>query len=539
MKKKLLAALLAALLLLSLTACGGKKDSDKTTQYLPEEDSGMPSQELLFDPDMTEPPTLDHDSLYTYARGIAASSDSCTVSEPVVDGDTATYTVTSASSERFANGDGSYELVLRWSSADGAWRTDSDSSHYLSTEYHLNAEEFYADDYYWAAYPLYPTKSDPIYFTVTDLTDTSCTLTWWVEEYGYTQINGSCEGSGSFSLTRADEGEAYPCWIVEGVEVSTVKSGYSNDIPLTFRLKITPTKFSIQATGDSPKYISEQGQDCALSRIQNEAYYAAALEEVVRSGAHMKLAREVENELWTYSELIWDEDTLPNGSIELDGFRYVGALLMTEGNGYADRLFFLYGALVRMTTDDCYEPRLVTTYYPVFVKDAAVKNGVLTYSSVDLDYSIMDARETHIYRTTGGSAHVLMNGSATVEELLDYYERQNGRMFGSIDYIASSDASDPDVEEFTEWLRSYEAGKLGFSLAEDSCRITQVTEGGAAAMAGVRVGDVLIALNGNALPTDSYSARKILANAGNTESELTFRRDGTVLSFTLTRQRAS
>ena len=58
-------------------------------------------------------------------------------------------------------------------------------------------------------------------------------------------------------------------------------------------------------------------------------------------------------------------------------------------------------------------------------------------------------------------------------------------------------------------------------------------------MAGVRIGDVLIAMNGNALPTSSYSTRLILANAGNTESELTFRRDGTILSFTLTRQRAS
>lgn len=520
--QKILAAILAVLMLLSLTACGKKKTTAENT-------STAPSTSKT---ERTDAPVIDPGSLYNYTSGIA-SNYTCEVSEPTVSGDTAVYQVSTSKEERFANMTGTYELVLTREEASGTWKRDNDRSQWAETAYSLNPEEFYSEEYYWTAYPLSPTKSDPICLTVTDISDSECTLEWWSEGYGYTQINGSCEGSGTFALIREDESESSPCWVIQGVELTSVKSNYSKKIPLTFRFEITPEHFSIAPTNDTGKYVGTQRNP--LSRIKNEAYYAAALEEVLRSGAHMQDAREAEDDLWTYSELIWDEDTIQNGSIELDGFRYVGALLMTEGNGYADRLFFIYGALVSMTVDNGYEPRLITTYYPVFVKDAAVKDGALTYTSFDLDYSTMDARETHAYLTTGGSVHALIKGSATVEDLLDYYGRQYGGMFGSITYIASSDDSDPDVQEYAEWLRGYEPGKLGISFAEDTCRITQVVEGGAAANAGVCVGDVLVAMNGNALPTDSYSVSKILVNAGSMETELTFRRDGAEYTVTLKR----
>lgn len=520
--KKLLTVLLAVLMLFALTACGKKKTPSKNT-------SAVTS---TFKTAKADAPEIDSGNLYNYTSGIA-SNYTCEVSEPTVSGDQAVYQVSTSKEERFANMTGTYELVLTREEASGTWKRDNDRTQWVETAYSLNPEEFYSEEYDWAAYPLSPTKSDPIYFVVTDISDSECTLEWWSEDYGYTQINGSYEGSGTFALIREDESESSPRWVIEGVELTSVKSNYSKKIPLTFRFEITSRNFSIAPTNDTGKYVGIQS--IPFSRIQNEAYYAAALEEVVRSGAHMEDAREAEGDLWTYRELIWDEDTIQNGSIELDGFRYVGALLMTEGNGYADRLFFIYGALVNMTVDNGYEPRLITTYYPVFVKDAEVKDGVLIYTSFDLDYSIMDARETHAYITTGGSVHALIKGSATIEELLDYYERQYGGMFGSITYIASTDDTDPNVQEYTEWLHGYEVGKLGISFAEDSCRITQVTEGGAAANAGVRVGDVLVAMNGNALPTSSYATSKILVNAGSMETELTFRRDGAEYTVTLER----
>lgn len=525
---KKLAVLLPVLLLVLLAACGKAPSADTpmpsdAAQELTPSQEQMPSQEFA----QADAPRIDSDSLYQYIPGIY-SDYSWDVGEPVVSEGTATYSISASSEERFANMTGTYELVLGWDASAAMWVPDSDLSGWVETDFSLNPDEFFSPEYYWAAYPLSPTKSDPVYLWVTDITDSECTLSWWTEEEENSCVEGSYDGNVTAPLRMEYESDInYPRWVVEDVTLTSVINSRN---PISFSFVITPKNFSIVPDNDSAKYVGIQS--IPLSRIQNTEYYDTLIVAYVSSGLHQDLVDLGMEMLEEQPELLCDAAGSEPGDIWIENLGYAGSIYMTGNGRYRNQLYILYGAEMGIQLEGSYAPKYRVTYYAIAFQNLDVDGSGLTYEYID-ESPHNDAVLMPIYKV-GGRKDVLVYGSESVEEAREHCESVLGKVY-SLTYIWP----DEEGEEFLDYLSYLADGKLGLSWDGD-LKITKVAEGGAAEAAGMQVGDVMVAIYGNSIEGKSSSiVAEILQGTVGSTVELTVRRNGTEHTFTLVRQMAT
>lgn len=521
---KKLAVLLPVLLLVLLAACGKEPTAD-TPMPSDVAQELWPSQELQ----QADAPKIDSGSLYQYISGIY-SDYSWDVGEPVVSDGMATYSISASRDERFANMTGTYELVLVWDASAAMWVPDSDLSGWVETDFSLNPEEFFSAEYYWAAYPLSPTKSDPVYLWVTDISESECTLSWWTEEEEYSCINGSYDGCVTAPIRMEYESDInYPKWIVEDVALTSVINSKN---PISFSFEITPKNFSIAPDSDSAKYVGIQS--IPLSRIQNTEYYDALIVSCVSSGLHQDLVDLGMEMLEERPELLCRAAGSEPGDIWIESLGYAGSIYMTGNGRYRNQLYILYGAEFGIQLEGSYAPKYRVTYYAIAFQNLDVDGNGLTYEYMD-ESPHNDGVSMPIYMVNSGRKDVLVYGSESVEEAREHCESVLGKVY-SLTYIWP----DEEGEEFLNYLDNIAEGKLGLTRGTNSLEIVAVAEGGAAEAVGIQVGDVMVAIYGNSIEEKSSSiVAEILQGTVGSEVELTVRRNGTEHTFTLIRQIAT
>ena len=210
----------------------------------------------MVEPLIQATPEITSGNLSSYLAGLAHDYD-CEVDAPTVEGEAAVYVIHASNHERFADMTGTYQLLLRWDAQSGEWNTDMEESGWQETEFSLNLNEFYDESYFWAAYPVVNTTADPMYFQITDMTQESCTISWWAGEYEDTVINGAYEGTAQVQLVMEySDGELqHPRWRLDGVQLDTALgklAGGSNLV--NYFLEISPTDFFIAPSDDTAKY---------------------------------------------------------------------------------------------------------------------------------------------------------------------------------------------------------------------------------------------------------------------------------------------
>ena len=258
----------------TLIACG--RSQSHLSQEIPSpqpsqmEQPESPANEVSETPARKNTPDITSQNLSEYLAGLSRDYE-CQVDDPSVQEDTATYPIHVSKHERFADMTGEYHLILRWNPQSNDWEYDSESSDWIETDFSLNLDEFYDKSYYWAAYPVDPTSSDPMYFLITDMTEESCTITWWSRDYDNTVINNEYEGTAQAELVMEylDGKLQHPHWVLENIQLDTAMGTYAGGKNIvSYTIEITPSDFSIVPSEDTAKYIYHSS--ITLKRISNE-----------------------------------------------------------------------------------------------------------------------------------------------------------------------------------------------------------------------------------------------------------------------------
>ncbi len=471
-------------------------------------------------------PDIDANSLDDYLSDVW-SNYKCSVSEPVVEDDRALYTIDVSYNGRFANITGSYEMVLVRDVKDN-WNIVEDFCRWIELNYALNKNELFSEEYYWAIYPLTPVKSDPIYFELSDISDNKCTLEWWAPEHTKSKINNAYNGKIATSIYIEDKiGLRMPHWVFDDIEISSVKN--SNN-PIHFTFKLTPDDFMIVPSDESAKYVGTQ--KITLSRIVNDQYYNDLVVDALKNDAHREMINWGESELWHNPELVWRTSASVESYIWIDSICYAGSLYLTKSGTQNNSLYILYGMKITVDCPGTYAPKHGVMYYAINFSNVKSNKGVLTYDKSDIK-PFNDSATESIRWIKGGNINLAMTGSTSLTSALEYYQVVFGKVY-SIEYIEPTS----DEKEYINQLERDASGKIGLTLNE-SLKVVRVIEGSSAETAGIKVGDVLVAINECPVGNLKIAAiTKIIQGTAGTEIELTFLRNGSQHTYTVVRESA-
>lgn len=523
--KRLECLLLALMITFSMTAC----DREKAGSDEEKKPSGVdsPTSNISQTTDnINTAPKISEDNLREYLPDLGLSY-AYSVGDSVVENNQAIYTVELTHSGRFASMTGLYKLVLIWDGSTAHWTVDTNSCQWIERNYWLNEDELFGNEYYWAAYPLTPVKSDPIYFVLTNISDDECTIEWWSPDFANSKINNAYDGKMTTSVCVKEDGVDMPRWVFENIEISSVKNS-SN--PISFTLELTPNDFMIVPSDESAKYVG--AFEINLSRIINEQYYSRLVVDALKDDAHREMIELGAEKLWHHPELVWGTSSAVDSYVGIESIGYAGSLYFTGDGSRNSSLYIIYGMEISLDCPGTYCPRYGVMYYAVEFTDLKVDNGVLTYNDIDID-PFNDSASMPLPWIEGGYTEMYMYGSTSLTAALEYYQSVFGKVY-SLEYI------NPTAEdsEYLDYLKRISEGKIGFIL-DDSLKVVAVTAGGAAETAGIKVGDVLVAIYECPLGNrNSSTIANILKGTAETEVELTVLRNGSEYTFTVVRQAA-